>query len=416
MKRITNASNEQYGEKIEQRSEPQFIFTSKGRALCASGIADKISSKGLNQDTFIESIKSKLNELKANGQENPIVVGSIPFDTTEETELFVPKVSHFSDTLTTNTTTSHGTTQLTSLSQVTDESHFKGAVNKALLLSKHTHLDKVVLSRAIDVQTTMAISATDMAATLYQQNPNAFVFSIPQSDGTTLIGASPELLIKKQDSCVTSNPLAGSRKRTNVATENKKNSDELWLCAKDRYEHKLVADAVFKHLNPFCEILNTPSAPSIIETPTMLHLSTEIQGTLASKNTSVLELAYALHPTPAICGTPPALAKATIQYLEGYDRAKFCGAVGWMDAEGNGEWVVTIRCGVIKQNSIRLYAGAGIVHGSDPIAEFDETEAKLNTMLKALGLLSSTLKQQHSIPLSALQNKTNQAKRAGVII
>jgi len=412
MKRFTDASNELDGSTTKQGSEPLFIFTSKGRSLKASGILCTISNESLNQDSFIETIKSRLNEFKANGQKNPIVIGSIPFDSNEETEFFIPKSSEFSSTLTMNAATSNNTAQLTSLAQVTDESHFKEAVNKALLFSEHTHLDKVVLSRAIDVQTTAVINATDMATTLYQQNPNAFVFSIPQSDGTILIGASPELLVKKQNNQVTSNPLAGSRKRTNSLVENKQNSNELWHCEKDRYEHKLVADAVFKHLNPFCQTLNTPVAPSIIETPTMLHLSTEIDGTLASNNTSVLDLVYALHPTPAVCGTPPALAKATIQYLEGYDRAKFCGAVGWMDAEGNGEWVVTIRCGVIKQNSIRLYAGAGIVSGSDPLAEFAETEAKLNTMLKALGL-TAMQKQQHPTPLNALQI---QAKQVDAII
>ena len=412
MKHFTDASNEQYGSNTEQESEPQFIFTSNGRSLKASGILCTISSKGLNPDSFIETIKSRLNELKINGKKNPMVIGSIPFDTNEETEFFVPKFSEFSSTLTTNAVTSDNTTQLTSLAQVTDESHFKDAVNKALLFSEHTHLDKVVLSRAIDVKTTVAINATNMATILYQQNPNAFVFSIPQSDGTTLIGASPELLVKKQNKQVTSNPLAGSRKRTNSLAENNKNYHELWQCEKDRYEHKLVADAVFKHLDPFCQTLYTPEAPSIIETPTMLHLSTKIDGTLTSDNTSVLELVYALHPTPAVCGTPPALAKATIKYLEGYDRAKFGGAVGWMDAEGNGEWVVTIRCGVIKQNNIRLYAGAGIVSGSDPIAEFAETEAKFNTMLKALGL-TSMQKPQHPTSLNTLPNET---KKTDVMI
>ena len=168
MKHFSDASNGQYGSNTEQESEPQFIFTSNGRSLKASGILCTISSKGLNPDSFIETIKSRLNELKINGQKNPMVIGSIPFDTNEETEFFVPKLSEFSSTLTTNAVTSDNTTQLTSLAQVTDESHFKDAVNKALLFSEHTHLDKVVLSRAIDVKTTVAINATNMATILYQ--------------------------------------------------------------------------------------------------------------------------------------------------------------------------------------------------------------------------------------------------------
>ncbi|WP_299002032.1 isochorismate synthase MenF [uncultured Shewanella sp.] len=386
MERFSNVKNDLQFEDTETELNPQFIFTSQYRSLVASGIACRISNKGLNQDEFIEAIKLQLNKLKADGEKKPIVIGAIPFDTSAETEFIIPESSTFSETLVTNHVRHNKTAQCASLSQVTDENHFKAAVNKALLLSEHTHLDKVVLSRAVDVETTTRLNANDMASTLYQQNPSAFIFSIPQSNGTTLIGASPELLVSKQDDHVISNPLAGSRKRTNSITDNQQISDELWQCEKDRYEHKLVADAVSNHLSPFCNTLNAPDTPSIIETSTMLHLSTKIEGKLASKSTSALDLAYALHPTPAICGTPSALAKVTIQHLEGYDRAQFCGAVGWMDAEGNGEWVVTIRCGIIKQKSIRLYAGAGIVKGSDPIAEFNETEAKLNTMLTALGL------------------------------
>lgn len=374
--------------------EAKFIFTSKGHSLNASGIECKISSTGLSQTDFIETIKSRLNDLKLKGKENPIVIGAIPFDITEDTEFIVPKHSYFSSSMGVDIAPKDLKIQLASLSQVTSEDHFKKAVNKALSLSEHTDLDKVVLSRAIDVETSHSLNVSAMATTLYQQNPNAFVFSIPQSDGSTLIGASPELLVKKQDKEVSSNPLAGSRKRTTSAQENKISSDELWKCKKDRYEHKLVADAVFNGLAPYCKGLNLPETPSIIETPTMLHLSTKIDGLLASANTSVLELAYALHPTPAVCGTPADLAKATIQHLEKYDRDQFCGAVGWMDADGNGEWVVTIRCGVIKKNTIRLYAGAGIVSGSDPTAEFDETEAKLNTMLNVFGLSQTNNIQQ----------------------
>lgn len=384
MKNNNLAKNNLHGSKAEL--EPQFIFTSRGRSLIASGVTCTISNKGLDQDRFIETIKSKLNELKAAGQENPVVIGSIPFDTEADTELFIPKNSHFSSAPLPKTASNNDINQLVSLSQVTGEEHFKGAVDKALLLSEHTDLDKVVLSRAIDVQTSTKLNANDMASVLYQQNPSAYIFSIPQSDGSVLVGASPELLVRKENDQVSSNPLAGSRKRTDSSVSNQEISEELWKCEKDRYEHKLVADAVYKHLKPFCQTLSKPETPSIIETSAMLHLSTKVDGTLSSEDTSVLELAYALHPTPAICGIPPELAKATIQSLEGYERAQFCGAVGWMDAQGNGEWVVTIRCGVIKQNSIRLYAGAGIVKGSDPSAEFNETEAKLNTMLTALGL------------------------------
>ncbi|RBW41716.1 isochorismate synthase [Psychromonas sp. B3M02] len=378
-----------------KQAKMEFIFTSPHKILTAEGVKKTLSNEGLDTSEFIISVKSHLKKLKENGHENPIAIGSIPFDINQKTEFFIPNSSTFSEHFSDGTETQEiDSTKLISLSQVTGEQHFKGAVNKALSLSKNTQLDKVVLSRAIDVQTSGTLNAQRMARVLYQQNPSAYVFSIPQSNGSTLVGASPELLVKKQGNQVSSNPLAGSRKRTAIATQNDALSDELWSCTKDRFEHKLVADAVYQHLQPFCSEINNPEAPSIIETSAMIHLSTKIDGTLTSENTSALDLAYALHPTPAICGTPANLAKATIQHLEGYERAQFCGAVGWMDSQGNGEWVVTIRCGVIQQNAIRLYAGAGIVEGSDPAAEFNETEAKLNTMLSALGFNAANETQQ----------------------
>lgn len=366
-------------------SDSLFIFTSKQHSLTARGIECIISNVGHNCESFIETIKEKLSALKSTGIENPIVIGSIPFDVKQATELFVPKSYQFTDLLSSATPDSKSKPQMTSLKQVTNESHYKGAVNKALSLFEQTQLDKVVLSRAIDVETSHILDAEVMANTLYQQNPDAYVFCIPQSNGKTLIGASPELLIKKQGVNVFSNPLAGSRKRVAEPEAATRITHELWHCEKDRYEHKLVADAVEKGLSPYCSSLSAPQAPSVINTPTMWHLSTKFSGNLM-QDISVLELAYDLHPTPAVCGTAKALAKATIKELEGYDREQFCGAVGWMDSEGNGEWVVTIRCGVMSNKSIRLYAGAGVVAGSDPESEFQETEAKLNTMLNAFGL------------------------------
>ena len=376
------------------QNEPQFIFTSQHKILTASGIKKTLSNQGLNTEEFITSVKNQLQALRDNGHENPIAMGSIPFDISQKTEFFIPKSSQVTDHFSPASVNVNDNTTFLSLSQVTGEQHFKGAVNKALSLSENSLLDKVVLSRAIDVHTSGTLNAGTMARVLYQQNPSAYVFSIPQSDGSTLVGASPELLVKKAGHQVSSNPLAGSRKRTEITEQNDALAKELWSCSKDRFEHKLVADAVYQHLKPFCSEINNPDAPSIIQTSAMIHLSTNIEGTLHASDTSALDLAYALHPTPAICGTPADLAKATIQHLEGYERAQFCGAVGWIDADGNGEWVVTIRCGIIQQNSIRLYAGAGIVQGSDPVSEFNETEAKLNTMLTALGFNAANETQQ----------------------
>ena len=361
----------------------QFVFTSQNKTINAQGVASVVSNKGLNKDAFIEKVHSELSQMEEKGVENPIVIGAIPFDIDQPTELFIPHQYQMSDYVA--DAEQFSLADNSTINNVTSKEHYQNSVKSALSLFEQTELEKVVLSRAIEVQTSQPINGATLAKTLSRQNRNAYVFSIPQTNGSTLIGASPELLIRKEHLSILSNPLAGSRKRVASEQDNLKISDELWHCQKDRYEHKLVADAVSKALSPHSKQLDAPEHPSVISTPTMWHLSTEISGELANADTSLLELVYDLHPTPAVCGTPTALAKETINQLEGYAREEFCGAVGWMDSHGNGEWVVTIRCGQIKDNVIRLYAGAGIVPGSVPEDEYRETENKLNTMLNAFG-------------------------------
>lgn len=368
-------------------SDNEFIFAHKGKVLTTQGLLATVSNEGKNHDQFINAVKTKLAQLEQAGHQNPIMIGAIPFDTSHKTQFYFPEKYQFTPKLDSSyLNRSHP--KFDAIKPVTQANHYAFAVSKALSLFEKSKLNKVVLSRAIDVESQTPLDPLALTAQLYQQNPSAYVFCIPQSNGKTLLGASPELLIRRNNEHVFSNPLAGSRKRVGkTAEDDKAITDELWHCEKDRYEHKLVADAVKTGLEPYCSSLDCPSAPSIIHTPTMWHLSTKVQGTLkARQDASALELAYQLHPTPAVCGSPFALAKVAIEHLEGYDREHFCGAVGWMDAKGNGEWVVTIRCGVLSQNSIRLYAGAGVVTGSDPQFEYLETEAKLNTMLNAFGL------------------------------
>ncbi|MEV1178713.1 chorismate-binding protein, partial [Nonomuraea sp. NPDC049784] len=157
---------------------------------------------------------------------------------------------------------------------------------------------------------------------------------------------------------------------------------------KDRHEHRLVVDAVAAALAAHCDHLHVPE-PTLLATPTMWHLATPIIGRLTTPAPSSVELAAALHPTPAVCGTPTAEAASLIAELEGglgVDRGYFAGLVGWQDAAGDGEWAIALRGGVLEesQQRLRLYAGAGIVAGSDPDHELAETDAKFLTMLRAL--------------------------------
>lgn len=202
----------------------------------------------------------------------------------------------------------------------------------------------------------------------------------------TLIGASPELLISRRGTTIIANPLAGSEPRSADAQIDQARAEQLLESAKDRREHALVIEAVVEALRPFCRELRVPSEPSLINTPTMWHLSTLIEGELSDETTSSIDLALALHPTPAVCGYPRHAARKAIAEIEAYDRGLFTGMVGWCDDSGDGEWVVTIRCAEVASHSIRLYAGAGVIAGSSPEKELAETGAKFNTMLNALGI------------------------------
>ena len=129
-----------------------------------------------------------------------------------------------------------------------------------------------------------------------------------------------------------------------------------------------------------------PEHPSLISTAALWHLSTQIHGILKPPCSNALQLACAIHPTPAVCGTPRDEAHAIIRSNETYDRGLFTGFTGWMDADGNGEWVITIRCGVLKDEQLQIFAGAGIVAASDPHAEWNEVQTKQRTMLRACGI------------------------------
>ncbi len=139
-------------------------------------------------------------------------------------------------------------------------------------------------------------------------------------------------------------------------------------------------------LRPYCRTLSAPTRPRLVSTPTMWHLGTTITGELADPDVTALHLAAALHPTPAICGTPTDSARRLVTELERFDRGYYAGAVGWTNADGDGEWAVSIRCAEVAEHSLRLYAGGGIVPESDPEAELEETSAKFATLLRAMGL------------------------------
>jgi len=255
-------------------------------------------------------------------------------------------------------------------------------------------LDKVVLARTLLVELEEPLDPARVLARLAAENPGAHNFAVATgADGTgpgdprpVLVGASPELLVARDGPRVRSHPLAGSAPRHPDPATDRDRAHALLSSAKDLGEHAFVVEAVAERLRPLCSRLDVPPAPTLTATATMWHLGTPVAGLLRDPLPSALELALLLHPTPAVCGTPSDTAARAIGRWEPFDRGLYAGAVGWCDADGDGEWAVALRCAEIAGTRARLFAGAGIVAGSDPASEAAETGAKFRTMLNALGL------------------------------
>ncbi|MGQ4619190.1 isochorismate synthase [Nocardia sp. R7R-8] len=250
-------------------------------------------------------------------------------------------------------------------------------------------LRKVVAARSVLAEAHSALDPEVVAAHLLTRHPHANVFAVDLTPagrpGATLVGATPEVLIARQGDTVTLRPLAGTAPRRADPEADAAQAGELLASTKNRDEHAFVIDWIRQRLGPVCAELSIPQGPDLISTQEVWHLATPITGRLRDSSITALDLALLLHPTPAVCGTPTDLALDTIARIED-DRGFYGGAVGWCDADGDGVWVVAIRCAELSADgrTVRAYAGGGIVAASDPQAELDETTAKLRTLLGAL--------------------------------
>ncbi|MFZ4515282.1 MAG: isochorismate synthase [Acidimicrobiia bacterium] len=241
-------------------------------------------------------------------------------------------------------------------------------------------ITKVVLAREAMVGADAPFDAAQILQRLEAQNPACMIFAHATSDGVFL-GASPELLVARTGTRVFSRPMAGTVPRaTSVAADDA--MDAALRTLKHEHEHALVVDAVCAALRAEGVVVES-AAPEVVHLPTLAHLATAVTGT-ATDSVSALDLARALHPTPAVGGTPANAALAFIAAHEGFARNCYAGPVGWVDSEGDGAFAVALRCAEIRGTTARLIAGAGIVAGSEPESEWAETQAKLEPMLRAL--------------------------------
>ncbi|HEV3290899.1 MAG TPA: isochorismate synthase [Streptosporangiaceae bacterium] len=255
------------------------------------------------------------------------------------------------------------------------------AVATAVSRIKAGGLGKVVLSRDLYATTSAGIDTRVLLRRLAGRYPDCYTFAC-----AGLVGATPELLISRQDADISSLVLAGTIPRGRDGAEDAALGASLLASAKDVEEHEYAVTGVRATLAPLCETLSVDRHPSLLRLANVQHLATEIHGRLAGSGTdhSVLSLVAALHPTGAVCGAPAEAAMELIRELEGMDRGRYAGPVGWMDAQGNGEWCIALRCAEIDGSRARLFAGCGIVAGSDPAAELAEAQTKFRPMQFAL--------------------------------
>jgi menaquinone-specific isochorismate synthase len=239
-------------------------------------------------------------------------------------------------------------------------------------------LEKVVLARDLVARTTRPVDVRWPLRRLADDYPTCWTFHV---DG--LFGATPEMLVRRERGLVTSRVLAGTIRRTGDDARDLQLAASLARSSKDLEEHEYAVRSVADALAPHCTSMNVPEAPFVLHLPNVMHLATDVAGVIEDRATS-LELAAALHPSAAVGGTPSAAATGLIAELEGMERGRYAGPVGWMDASGDGEWGIALRAGRVEGDSVRLFAGCGIVADSDPEDELAEAQAKFLPVRNAL--------------------------------
>ena len=262
-----------------------------------------------------------------------------------------------------------------------------------LLRDPENPLQKIVLARALRLVADTPMDPLAILGRLAAADPEATAYLAdlspagPPFDGTVLVGVSPELLVARDGDQVICQPFAGSAARSADPAADTAAGAALLASGKNRHEHRLVVDTIADVLAPRCRHLRVAAEPQLSRTAALWHLRTPLRGTLRETSTTALDLAIALHPTPAVGGVPTTMAVDTIADIEG-DRGFYAGAVGWCDAAGDGRWMVALRGAELSadRRSALARAGGGIVAESDPEDEVAETTAKFRTVLNALGV------------------------------
>ena len=260
--------------------------------------------------------------------------------------------------------------------------YFKKSVLSVLESIQKKQLHKVVLAHALDVTLPIPFNLVNSLNNLRRLYSNCYIFSTNNGQGQTFVGASPERLVKIHNQHLETDALAGSAPRGKTAIADTQLGDRLLSSQKETHEHRVVTDFITRHLEEL-GITAQRSPARLLQLPNIQHLHTPIRA-IVPPNIHLLDVVAKLHPTPAVAGVPRELACEQIRHYEQFERSLYAAPIGWVDHQGNGEFAVGIRSAMLNGCHARLFAGAGIVAGSNPKKELTEVELKLQALLAAL--------------------------------
>jgi isochorismate synthase len=366
-----------------------YLFVRDGVGIAGRGVAARIPLRD------VAATLSNIEHIDEVGSVHPIAIGSIPFEPGTPCDLIIPQVvvgkaadgrrwvtviddAQFDGV---SAPRPQPRAQSFTVGPLTDVDRYLAAVTTARDAVRAGELTKAVIAREISVTSSEPIDVHAVLLRLKASFGSSYRYSI---DG--FIGASPELLVAVEGNTVRCHPLAGTTARTGDPETDRRAAAELLASEKNQIEHRVVIDMIHDTLLPWCSYLDWQPEASIISVANVQHLGTALEGKLSDPRPNVLELVTALSPTPALGGFPRAEALALIAKAEGFTRGRYGGAVGWVDAAGDGTWAVAIRCAELSadRRHARLVAGGGIVADSEPLSELAETQAKLQAMLSAI--------------------------------
>ena len=367
------------------------LFVRDGVGFAGRGVAARVPV-----DEAVDFLATIEHDTSVEGV-GPVGIGSVPFQPGAPGEVIVPSVvlgkstdrepwittiddANPSDALLDVPAPEPSAAEFSIAADV-EVDHYLSAVAAARDAVRDGNLTKAVIARPITVAADRPVDLHSVLRRLKATFGSSYRFSV---DG--FIGASPELLVEVDGPVVRSHPLAGTAPRTGDPDTDEHAARDLIASTKNQIEHRVVIDVVHDTLLPWASYLDWQPEPSIVTVANVQHLGTRMEGMLSQPGPPVIELVRALSPTPALGGHPRDPAIELIERVEGFERGRYGGAVGWVDAHGNGTWAVAIRCAEFSpdRRTARLVAGGGIVADSDPRAELAETQAKFQAMLSAI--------------------------------